>query len=80
MSQHRELVTAIADFIQDESTILILTSLSWDCLYRNRLHRMEISIYVDSLRVYNFTLWREEEQQRELGAYLDLSLGPTWDW
>ena len=80
MSQHREIVTAIADFIQDESTILILTSLSWDCLYRNRLHRTEIMIYLHSMKEYSWTLWREEEQRRETDADMDLLFGPTWDW
>ena len=75
MSHQREMLTAIADFIQDESTILILTSLSWDCLYRNRLTRMEILTYLDSLRVYIFTLWYEEEQIREADAHMDSLYG-----
>ena len=81
ITQHRELATTIASFVSDESFILILTSLSWDCLYRNRLHRTELLIYLHSLREYRWTIWREEEQRREIEADMDRMFGPscpTW--
>ena len=81
ISQHRELATTIASFVSDESFILILTSLSWDCLYRNCLHRTELLFYLHSLREYRWTIWREEEQRRELDADMDRMYGPsspTW--
>jgi len=77
ISQHRELATTIASYVSDESFILILTSLSWDCLYRNRLHRTELLIYLHCLREYEWTIWREEEQRREIEEGMDRMFGPS---
>ena len=79
--QHREILTEIALFALDESSVLIYTSLNWDCLGRNRLLRFEILTYMQALNEYRWTLWREAEQQREIDADMDRMFGtpcPIW--
>ena len=77
---HLDILTHIATYVWDESFILICTGLNTGSLYSNRLVRMEVMIYLHALREYQFTIWKEESQRREIDAGLDRIFGSAWDW